>query len=101
MVRRSSGFRALLGRGRSVVVRTSTCITGVSAQRCRLRSDSPIHCHLHLILPERKNKRPGWWQIVACGEERSEGFTWQLRIELIDALIEIGGSKYLSRRIWH
>lgn len=49
-----------------------------------------IASHLNLILPERKNKRPGWWQIVACGEERSEGFTWQLRIELIDALIEIG-----------
>lgn len=49
-----------------------------------------IASHLHLILPERKNKRPGWWQIVACGEERAEGFTWQLRIELIDALIEIG-----------
>lgn len=49
-----------------------------------------IASHLNLILPARKNKRPGWWQIVACGEERSAGFTWQLRIELIDALIEVG-----------
>ena len=46
--------------------------------------------HLGIDLPERENNSPGWWQIVAHGEPRPEGFTWWLRNELFDALVELG-----------
>ena len=45
--------------------------------------------HLSLQLPKRKSKSPGWWRVVATGEQRPEGFTWRLRPNLADALIEL------------
>lgn len=44
---------------------------------------------LEIDLPERKNNSPGWWQILAHGELKKEGFTWTLRDELFDALVEL------------
>jgi len=44
---------------------------------------------LGIELPERQNNSPGWWQLIAHGEQRTEGFVWRLREELIDALIEL------------
>ena len=46
--------------------------------------------HLNLDLPEREHNSPGWWQVVAHGDQRPEGFTWGLRNELLDALVELG-----------
>jgi len=48
-----------------------------------------ISKHLGIELPERQNNSPGWWQLIAHGEQRTEGFVWRLREELIDALIEL------------
>lgn len=45
---------------------------------------------LEIELPERKNNSPGWWQILAHGEDKEEGFTWTLRDELFYALVELG-----------
>jgi len=45
--------------------------------------------HLGIDLPERENNSPGWWQLVAHGEPRSDGFTWRIRNELFDALVEL------------
>jgi 5-methylcytosine-specific restriction protein A len=44
---------------------------------------------LGVILPERENSSPGWWQLIAHGEQRDEGFVWLLRENLADALIEL------------
>lgn len=46
--------------------------------------------HLGIELPERENNSPGWWQLVAHGEQRPDGFTWWIRNELFDALVELG-----------
>jgi len=46
--------------------------------------------YLEIELPERKNNSPGWWKILAHGEYKEEGFTWTLRDELFDALVELG-----------
>lgn len=45
--------------------------------------------HLSLELPKRKTKSPGWWRVVATGEHKPTGFTWRLRPNLADALIEL------------
>ena len=46
--------------------------------------------HLGIDLPERPSNSRGWWQIVATGEYLEEGFTWSLREDLFDALVELG-----------
>ncbi|MDO6461860.1 HNH endonuclease [Granulosicoccaceae sp. 1_MG-2023] len=48
-----------------------------------------IASHLSLDVPERENKSPGWWRVVATGEQKADGFTWRLRQNLADALIEL------------
>jgi len=45
--------------------------------------------YLEIELPERTNNSPGWWQILAHGEYKEIGFTWTLREELFDALVEL------------
>ncbi|MCK7546225.1 HNH endonuclease [Marinobacter bryozoorum] len=45
--------------------------------------------HLALEMPERDKKSPGWWQVIATGEHKPRGFTWRLRRELAEALIEL------------
>ena len=44
---------------------------------------------LALNLLKREYKSPGWWRVVATGEQKAEGFTWRLRPNLADALIEL------------
>jgi 5-methylcytosine-specific restriction enzyme A len=44
---------------------------------------------LDLNLPKRSEKSPGWWQIVVKGEKRKDGFYWQLKEELAEALIDL------------
>lgn len=46
--------------------------------------------HLGVKLSVRNEKRPGWWQVVARGEAKPEGFTWKLRKELLEALADLG-----------
>lgn len=46
--------------------------------------------YLSIDMPDRESKSPGWWQLIAHGEDRSEGFTWVLKTELAEALIELG-----------
>jgi len=46
--------------------------------------------YLSIDMPERENNSPGWWKIIAYGEQKPEGFTWLLRPELAEALIELG-----------
>jgi predicted HNH restriction endonuclease len=48
-----------------------------------------IASYLSLNVPVRENKSPGWWRVVATGEQKSEGYTWRLRKNLADALIEL------------
>lgn len=31
-----------------------------------------------------------WWRVIAHGEQKPDGFTWRLREELFDALVELG-----------
>ncbi len=45
---------------------------------------------LDITLPQRENNSPGWWKIIADGDQRPEGFTWRLRKELIEAMAELG-----------
>lgn len=45
--------------------------------------------YLDLQLTKRKEKSPGWWRIIASGEDRTDGFYWQLKEELAEALIEL------------
>lgn len=45
---------------------------------------------LKIDLPQTEDNSPGWWKIIAHGEQRPEGFTWRLRSELIDALLALG-----------
>jgi 5-methylcytosine-specific restriction enzyme A len=46
--------------------------------------------HLGIDLPKRENNSPGWWKVLVHGETRPEGFTWSLRNELFDALVDLG-----------
>lgn len=46
--------------------------------------------HLGVKPLEREYNSPGWWKIIASGEQRAEGFTWKIRNELFDALVELG-----------
>ena len=46
--------------------------------------------HLSIDMPDRENKSPGWWQLIAHGEDKPEGFTWSLKSELAEALSELG-----------
>ncbi len=45
---------------------------------------------LNITLIPREDNSPGWWQIVADGEQRPEGFTWRLKTPLVEALEELG-----------
>ena len=45
---------------------------------------------LNISLPEREDNSPGWWKIVAKGAQRPQGFTWRLRRELIEAMMDLG-----------
>ena len=45
---------------------------------------------INLNLPGREDNSPGWWKVVACGEQRPEGFTWRIQDKLADALFELG-----------
>lgn len=45
---------------------------------------------LNIILLPREDNSPGWWKIVADGDQRPEGFTWRLKNQLIEALEELG-----------
>ena len=45
--------------------------------------------NLALELPKREINNPGWWQVIAHGEDRPEGFFWEMRPELADALIDL------------
>jgi 5-methylcytosine-specific restriction enzyme A len=55
---------------------------------------------LNICLPEREDNSPGWWKIVAQGAQRPEGFTWRLRRELIDAMVELGLVSDNERRLY-
>jgi 5-methylcytosine-specific restriction protein A len=56
--------------------------------------------HLGIELPERENNSPGWWQIIAHGEERPHGFTWWLKDELKEAIDELGILKNFETAIF-
>lgn len=46
---------------------------------------------LGIQLPSRESfKSPGWWKIIATGEYAPDGFTWTLRVDLFDAMVELG-----------
>lgn len=45
---------------------------------------------LGITLPQREDNSPGWWKIIAEGDQRPEGFTWRLRHQLIEAMIDLG-----------
>jgi 5-methylcytosine-specific restriction protein A len=49
-----------------------------------------IASHLGIELQDRRSNSPGWWKIVATGEPTNEGFAWSLRVELFEALVELG-----------
>ena len=49
-----------------------------------------IAAHLSIDLPAREGNSPGWWRIVAHGDPKDDGFTWRLREELFNALVELG-----------
>jgi 5-methylcytosine-specific restriction protein A len=59
-----------------------------------------IAVSLSISLPEREDNSPGWWKIVAQGEQRPQGFTWRLRRELIDAMVELGLVSDNERRLY-
>ncbi len=44
---------------------------------------------LELQVPALDSQSPGWWQVVATGDKKTNGFTWQIRSELADPLIEL------------
>lgn len=46
--------------------------------------------HIGIQMPERQFNSPGWWQIIAHGEDTPAGFTWQLKEQLFDAMVELG-----------
>jgi 5-methylcytosine-specific restriction protein A len=45
---------------------------------------------LNITLPPRADNSPGWWKIVATGQQGPEGFAWRLRKPLIEAMTELG-----------
>lgn len=59
-----------------------------------------IAIQLRIELPEREGRSPGWWQIVAHGEVKPGGFTWKLREELYEALLELGYLKDLDAKLY-
>lgn len=48
-----------------------------------------IASYLSIDVLDRESKSPGWWRLVATGEQKANGFTWRLRSNLADALIEL------------
>ncbi len=47
--------------------------------------------NLNIQLNERPGKSsPGWWQVIANGEYKPDGFTWSLKDELFEALVDLG-----------
>ena len=45
--------------------------------------------HVGLTLHDREGDSPGWWKILAFGEQASTGFIWKMKNELAEALMEI------------
>lgn len=44
---------------------------------------------LHLDVPTRTDGKSRWWNVLALGEDAGRSFIWELRKELVEALIEL------------
>jgi len=45
--------------------------------------------HFNLSKDDIKTEFSGWWQLIANGKETENGFTWSLKDNLFDALVEL------------
>lgn len=48
-----------------------------------------IAINLGLEMPKRDTTNPGWWRVIAHGEDKPDGFFWKMRDELADVLIDL------------